>query len=880
MSTDNREKSLHCDRNMAGLFLQALGGGAFTFQTFDDNAARKSRALSLILHGTIDQHFLTLKHRNIGGAGIFVTINRTDGKGRKSDNVASIRAVFVDLDGEPIVPVMQWALPPHIAVESSPGRYHAYWLVDETVTLNEFSGLQKKLAKRFQGDQKVHDLPRVLRLPGFFHRKAGPFRTRVKHLNATLPRYSISELSTALADVSVAERSTAREVERPTRSETPAIEPDQAGNIQAAIDHLRNDADPAVAYQQGNNTTYAIATELRGRFGLSEETCFELMWEYFNPRCEPEWTEDELRTIIRNAYAYAQSPPGAESAEAEFAADPLPSTGATNERPETKKPKILIEAGSLPRITRKVKRLLMADADRDDCLASDKIFRRAGVLVHLNRNQLNPDETVDKNYHVEDDLIVRTADPDWLGDRAERCICFFRVKKNVAVPCDVPDKLMRRVQSIITGEDFPPLLGTVETPTLRADGSLLDLPGYDRSSGLYYDPGRALFPKIETQPTRQQAIEALEKLRAIIADFPFNDEDDQHKGLSESVALAILLTAVVRRSLPTAPMFGIDAFEAQSGKTLLSQVAAIMATGRKTAERPWSASEEERRKALGAALESGDAVILFDNVETPLEGAAFAGAITESLFKDRRLGSNSGKDQIIAPTNALMLATGNHLTTKGDMAEGRVLVTRIVPDQELAKREYQHRNLATHVMEHRPELVAAALTILRGFLASPLEDRPSATGFRHREWGDLIAASLQWLGLPDPCLAMRRTQAADPEREAQCDVVRIWARKFGGQYVTTAELIGEPMLAEALAGLAGVDTRKLEVKAAAAALRKLVGLLRLGFKVHRIEGRAHHASKWRLENVAGEVAQELPTVHAPEFDDDNQLWEDLKEPWE
>src|SRR5262249_29193499 len=162
---------------------------------------------------------------------------------------------------------------------------------------------------------------------------------------------------------------------------------------------------------------------------------------------------------------------------------------------------------------------------------------------------------------------------------------------------------------------------------------------------------------------------------------------------------------------------------------------------------------------------------------------------------------------------------------KGDMAEGRVLVTRIVPDQELAARAYHHRNLASHVMAHRPELVAAALTVLRGFLVSPAEERPKPTGFRHREWGDLVAAALQWLRLPDPALAMSLTQAADPERETQCEVVRLWARRFGDQYVTTTQLIADPMLAEALATLAGIETRKLEVKGAAAALRKMVGLL-------------------------------------------------------
>lgn len=224
-------------------------------------------------------------------------------------------------------------------------------------------------------------------------------------------------------------------------------------------------------------------------------------------------------------------------------------------------------------------------------------------------------------------------------------------------------------------------------------------------------------------------------------------------------------------------------------------------------------------------------------------------------------------------------ASVNHLTAKGDMAEGRVLETRIVPDQELAEREYQHRDLASYVMENRPELVGAALTVLRGFLVSPLEDRPPPTGFRHREWGDLIAASLVWLGLPDPCLAMGRTQAADPEREAQCDVVRIWAQRYGEQFVTTKQLIDLPLLAETLAGLAGVDTRNLELKGAAAALRNMVGLARLGFKVQRVKGQAHHASRWRLENVGGEIDQELPTVEAPEFAED-PLPEDEKEPWE
>ena len=42
---------------------------------------------------------------------------------------------------------------------------------------------------------------------------------------------------------------------------------------------------------------------------------------------------------------------------------------------------------------------------------------------------------------------------------------------------------------------------------------------------------------------------------------------------------------LVRRSFPTAPMFGINAFEARSGNALSAQIAAIIATGQQRASR-------------------------------------------------------------------------------------------------------------------------------------------------------------------------------------------------------------------------------------------------------------------------------------------------------
>lgn len=71
-------------------------------------------------------------------------------------------------------------------------------------------------------------------------------------------------------------------------------------------------------------------------------------------------------------------------------------------------------------------------------------------------------------------------------------------------------------------------------------------------------------------------------------------------------------------------MFAIDAFEAQSGKTLLGSIAGALATGREITIRPWEKDEYQRTNALAMALESGDPVLLFDNLESSLASATFS----------------------------------------------------------------------------------------------------------------------------------------------------------------------------------------------------------------------------------------------------------------
>ena len=77
---------MNSNLELAQAFLDALDceASVWTFQTFDDNADRKNTNLARTYSGTLSEHWdkLTLASQN--GAGVFVTVNETDGQGRKT----------------------------------------------------------------------------------------------------------------------------------------------------------------------------------------------------------------------------------------------------------------------------------------------------------------------------------------------------------------------------------------------------------------------------------------------------------------------------------------------------------------------------------------------------------------------------------------------------------------------------------------------------------------------------------------------------------------------------------------------------------------------------------------------------------------------------
>lgn len=166
-------------KNHQAIFEQFLDG-LVTFQTFPDKETDKHGPskwkLTRVLHGTLVQIGNTLRYLNEQGAGVYATVNETDGKGRKAENIIKVRCVFADLDGSPLDPAMDDM--PNMVVETSPGKYHAYWKISDC-PLAGFKQIQQSIANKYNSDPKVCDLPRVMRVPGFFHHKNDPFLSEI-----------------------------------------------------------------------------------------------------------------------------------------------------------------------------------------------------------------------------------------------------------------------------------------------------------------------------------------------------------------------------------------------------------------------------------------------------------------------------------------------------------------------------------------------------------------------------------------------------------------------------------------------------------------------------------------------------------------------------
>jgi hypothetical protein len=353
---------------------------------------------------------------------------------------------------------------------------------------------------------------------------------------------------------------------------------------------------------------------------------------------------------------------------------------------------------------------------------------------------------------VKDDkgrMAITEACDRFLRPELERCADYYVRKKNgekaAAWPTlDVAQSILARPQ---VEWGLPSLRGVVMGPVLRPGGTLVTESGYDKALRLYYAPQAKLeLPAIPEKPTQEQCAEAAEKVGQILVDFPFVEAADRAN------FYALLLTPFLRHLVDKVPLALVDSAQKGTGKTLLAEVLGILHQGQEPTMWPPPFTQEDWAKILTTILLSGSPITVFDNLEYTLHSPVLAKILTSTEHSDRMMRTH---EEMRIPNTTVFVVTGNNIRVAGDLDRRCYRMRMVSPvAQPWKRRKFQIGNLKTYVREHRGELLAALLTMIRGWYAAgrPIpRDKdgkaPNGLGGGFEEWSRRVGRILAYAGV-------------------------------------------------------------------------------------------------------------------------------------
>lgn len=611
--------------------------------------------------------------------------------------------------------------------------------------------------------------------------------------------------------------------ERDPRHLEPVCELDTEETKAKARYYLENEAELAVEGAGGNSATYRVAAHLKD-MGLTADTARDLMFDHWNERCSPPWHYDDLQEPVDNAYRYGNNPPGSRSPQAQFQPVTIeqPAPVANLDEP------IKLSGGDLPQIvTRTEAALIAADAG---------IYQRGGQLVRI----ANADPGGIVVQRPEGAPVVVPVDKYWLADAATHHCKFQKhdARSGKPLPKDCPYPVAATLIARSGDWKFPTLRGIVQAPTLRQDGTLITGPGIDVASGLLIRTDMRV--SVSEQPDHGEALAALAILREPFAEFPFQTLAD------EAVALSAVLTTLIRPTLPAAPLHVFSSPTAGTGKSLLGDVAGVLATGRPIPTVAQGNDDSELEKRIGAVLLEGDPVCSIDNIERPLRGDFLCQALTQPSVKVRVLGLSKN---VNCPTSLALFATGNNCRVHGDLVRRSILCRMNAGVERPDAREFRIADLRAFVANNRERLVSAALTILRAHfvVGQPFDGRPLGS---FEAWSTWVRGSLMWLGLPDPVETTERLRDTDPQHEALARFLTAWQGAFGSEPTTVRKCVDrtfhDPALKEAAETVAGSERGPINSRRLGRWVARNEDVIVDGVAIRRAEGVYEGSALWQV----------------------------------
>jgi phage/plasmid primase-like uncharacterized protein len=439
--------------------------------------------------------------------------------------------------------------------------------------------------------------------------------------------------------------------------------------------------------------------------------------------------------------------------------------------------------------------------------------------------------------------MARPLTEDRLRPVLAQLVDWRKINRNgELIPAHPP---MAVIKSILATPDpaLPVLSGIVTTPVFGRDGELITEPGYHAPARLLYDPPKDfVLPPIAARPTPANITAARSLLLDdLLGEFPFTGEAER------AHALALLLVGFVRAMIdgPT-PLHLVEKPTQGTGATLMVDVISLIATGCRASVMVEGSDDEEWRKRLTAKLRQIPSVVLIDNLRRPLDSSALAAALTAPFWEDRVLGVS---ETTRLPIRCIWIATGNNAEFSGEMARRLVRIrldARV--DQPWRRNGFRHPDLIGWVHANRADLVAACLSLCRGWIAAGMPRGSKHIG-SFEAWSALMGGLLEaigvrgFLGNIDEML-----EASDGEGAVWRVFVGQWWDRFGTAEVGTSGLYElavncEPPLP---LGTGGDRSQRTRLGKALVRMRdRVFDIAGLKARIRAI-GVSHQARRWQL----------------------------------
>lgn len=303
-------------------YIELLRGDADTtlcWQMFNDLDSESG--YPQVFHSNIVDGLATINQYQKSGYGAYVTINPTDGKGRKLENITSYDWVFSDIDGGSSV-IADYPLKPAFITMRDETHGHVYWPVSGITTERQFNHIQKLVALSLGSDEQVIDPCRVARVPGLLHLKdpKNPLMYVIGQDNSNIVNrpYQPEEFESAFKLDETQQKELVKFVSN-REAKTNGSGMNEIGMYrQMMIRFVRDHAPVAIkGASRGRSYTLIQVAGYGWDHGISEKEAVDILWEHYNPRCDPPWDETEKHCFaeyVSRSYRYARNAPGCRTA--------------------------------------------------------------------------------------------------------------------------------------------------------------------------------------------------------------------------------------------------------------------------------------------------------------------------------------------------------------------------------------------------------------------------------------------------------------------------------------------------------------------------------------------------------------------------------------